>query len=430
MALPRHRRLANVSAMFTRYSGYTYLGVHYPGIPVTTSFVDLQNVDDEIHDWPLPENRKSQASNVGGPFLSVNYTQDHGALQVRAWNDTVFHDYYTGPQFARIEGADATKSLHVSLWWNPPPQTSSAEMSALGTTAISRCAPTNPHASVAQAIGEIRRDGIPSIPGFLSFKKGPRPRTVSRKRGRRSAQAGNEFLNVEFGLKPFLNDVRKIAMSSRDSEKVLSQYMRDSGKLIRRHYEFPIEETVETTAMGESPAYPALNNRLYVRPKGVSTKTTVTTRRRWFDGAFTYYVAPDDELFGARRFAQEANHLLGVGITPGVVWDLLPWSWALDWVGNMGDVLNNVSMYLTDGLVVVYGYIMVETTRKVTYDNVGCTLTNVPPMNLSQSFTTVIKQRQVATPFGFGLNTGAFTSRQWSIIAALGLTQNGSRIAK
>ena len=33
------------------------------------------------------------------------------------------------------------------------------------------------------------------------------------------------------------------------------------------------------------------------------------------------------------------------------------------------------------------------------------------------------KQRSVGSPFGFGLSPGDFSARQWSILAALGLTR-------
>jgi hypothetical protein len=42
------------------------------------------------------------------------------------------------------------------------------------------------------------------------------------------------------------------------------------------------------------------------------------------------------------------------------------------------------------------------------------------------AFTRVMveqKRRIKSTPFGFGLSPGSFTARQWSILAALGMTR-------
>jgi hypothetical protein len=51
------------------------------------------------------------------------------------------------------------------------------------------------------------------------------------------------------------------------------------------------------------------------------------------------------------------------------------------------------------------------------------------PVQLSQTFGTIQKIRRKATPYGFGLNPNTFSTRQWAIIAALGLTFGGNKLA-
>lgn len=298
---------------------------------------------------------------------------------------------------------------------------------AAGATAISRCAPTNPHASISQTLGELRRDGIPAIPLIRSLKKGPRP--PSRK------DIGNEYLNVEFGWKPLISDVGKLISAQRESEKLVKQYLKDAKRLIRRRYDFPVSTSVVHEELGPVSPVPALVSAHYVVSKGKLTRETRVEKRMWFSGAFTYAVGgQEDAVAKLRRNVQVANHIYGAGITPSVIWDLAPWSWAADWVTNTGDIVNNASAMALDGLVVVYGYIMAQTVTTVTYRNVGCTLTNgpagiQPPMTLTQSWTQTIRQRRRATPFGFGLELGAFTPRQLAIVAALGLSRDGRKLA-
>jgi peptidoglycan/xylan/chitin deacetylase (PgdA/CDA1 family) len=149
-----------------------------------------------------------------------------------------------------------------------------------------------------------------------------------------------------------------------------------------------------------------------------------TTRvvKRYFKGAFTYYLPSDYE---SRNKVEEAafylDKILGLQLTPEVLWNLTPWSWAADWVGNFGDVLANVSDYATDGLVLRYGYMMEHSISKVTY-----TIPDIPALGgrtLTQTHFREVKKRVPATPFGFGLTFDSFSTKQKAILAALGITK-------
>jgi hypothetical protein len=114
-----------------------------------------------------------------------------------------------------------------------------------------------------------------------------------------------------------------------------------------------------------------------------------------------------------------------VQLTPEVLWNLSPWSWAADWFANTGDVLHNISAFRDDGLVMPYAYIMRKRTHIVEQDLDGYTLRRLGPQpGVSQRFTTTVKSRHKATPWGFGLNPLSFTVRQWAITTALGLSKS------
>jgi hypothetical protein len=161
---------------------------------------------------------------------------------------------------------------------------------------------------------------------------------------------------------------------------------------------------------------------------GTLTTTTTVERKRWFSGAFTYYAKKPSSFSDIESRVQELNYLYGLAPTPEAIWDLTPWSWAADWIANMGDVLNNLSMYLTDGLVMRYGYVMEKTTTTVAYTHAGTNLKGVGPIFPSQTFRSITKRRRPATPFGFGLTYSGFNTRQWAILAALGISR-GKNIA-
>jgi hypothetical protein len=125
------------------------------------------------------------------------------------------------------------------------------------------------------------------------------------------------------------------------------------------------------------------------------------------------------------RYALLAKQL-GLTLTPEHLWNLTPWSWALDWFANTGSVLSNISDYANAGLVMRYGYIMETTYVSDTYTMEGAVRTDgvpfiCPPLTL----VTETKVRQQANPFGFGVSFESLSGFQLSILSALGISRRG-----
>jgi hypothetical protein len=96
----------------------------------------------------------------------------------------------------------------------------------------------------------------------------------------------------------------------------------------------------------------------------------------------------------------------------------------------MGDIMSNISMLLTDGLVMKYGFVMEHSSVTRTYSISGLRLRRgygSQPYTGWQRFSTESKLRRRATPYGFGLSDEDFSPRQWAILVALGLSK-GSKV--
>jgi hypothetical protein len=126
------------------------------------------------------------------------------------------------------------------------------------------------------------------------------------------------------------------------------------------------------------------------------------------------------------RIASLADKLLGTDVTPEVLWELTPWSWAIDWFSNTGDVISNIASFTTDGLVMHHGYVMEETIVRHIYDTVGYRNYNGPLNVTPVEYVTHTKQRVQANPFGFGISWDGLSPFQISIAAALGLSKGRS----
>jgi hypothetical protein len=243
--------------------------------------------------------------------------------------------------------------------------------------------------------------------------------------------AGDEYLNYEFGWLPLISDLKKFTHAVTNSHELIKQYEKNAGTRIKRRVTLPTESSTTVSTVNAYPS-PTMTGGLSVYYSGQGQRTTTTTikTRRWFSGCFTYTLPPynfnGDNL---KRNEQLANYLYGTRVTPDTLWNLAPWTWALDWVGTTGDVIHNASAFLQDGLTMPYAYIMEEKsvevrhvlTQRYTGKYAG---THV----FVQGFKTISKYRRQATPFGFGLNPNTFSDRQWSILVALGLSRGNKQM--
>lgn len=328
---------------------------------------------------------------------------------------------YTGPILPTILGGFLLPSV------------SQGNLDTLGATAIAQCAPTNQVAAAANFMREIRTEGLPKLFGTTLWK--------DRTRAALGKGAGGEYLNVEFGWKPMVGDMKAIAFAVANAHTILDQYERDSGRLVRRRFGFPVETTQSVTNIRSQRAYvgnyatgvfnpvPAGGDPTTIlRPgdaSGTLWRKRETWKRVWFSGAFTYHIPYG---YNSRNHmvasARKAQVLLGLDLTPEVVWNAAPWTWAIDWFSNAGDVVANLSDWATDGLVMKYGYVMEHSIARDTYyvtKRGGLMDPDAQPASIVISVET--KRRKKASPFGFGLTWSGLSPRQIAISTALGLTQ-------
>lgn len=371
-----------------------------------------------------PEWRKSKSfrgGDVGGEFFTQkNYTTPNRAPTVHLYGKEDLSPpvgrFMAAHYFGPLLPSDPN-SMPAPSYINSGDTT----LNAWGTRAIARCKPTNNVASALQAIIELYREGMPHILGHTLWKDRSRP----------ARGAGGEYLNLEFGWKPLVSDITDFAKGVVNLDRIMKQYERDAGKVVRRRWTFPLEESVVTTVLASnvSPYTAVFHSALAVKnppTKGQVVRTRTTTVRRWFSGAFTYYLPSD---YWSRKKLREhaglAGKLLGVELTPELLWNVTPWSWAADWFGSVGDVISNYTDWITDGLVMRYGYIMEHTRVQDVYSYHGYTglqSSVARPIVLTRVSET--KVRKSATPFGFGLLLSNLTDRQKAIISALGITKS------
>jgi hypothetical protein len=386
---------------------------------VGSQFTDSQN-----HPSWRSRSRDRFRGDLGGPFFTQKKYFDGSLAAIDfSGNNMDFsdpHSYRDGNfQVAHYWGT--MLPCNPRLIQFPPAMSSSFDnLDELGTKAISQCSPSSPVADLSTFLGELVKEGLPSMIGKLLH--GWRTKNLAEVR----KDIGSEYLNWEFGWKPIISDLKKLSSTIVHGDQIWAQYERDAGKLVRRRFEFPVVRSASIEVLPDT--HPYLlgpdDSALYnwgKSPIGHCLCEHTLTQRRWFSGAFTYYLPSDRSSVAA--YVIKAKKLLGLTLTPEVVWNLMPWSWALDWFGSTGDIISNWSNWMIDGQVLQYGYMMEHSISKYTYTWVGDTYyrASIAPPTVSTVVETKIRRQ--ATPYGFGLSWNGFTPRQIAITTALGMSR-------
>lgn len=364
------------------------------------------------HPYRNRRRNREGLTDLGGPFLLYSVKPDLGSAKVSAKATVAgINHEYRGWMGARWADYEASKSGFLSAKTN-------GQLNALGTTGIAKASPTNPLSGMGQFLAELRDVPAQYNPkGWKDiahrFKKTP------------AKEFANRYLEYEFGWLPFVKDINdffKVAGSLTDRAL---QFERDSGKTVRRKRK--IFENITNTSTVKSNAWygaTSMPSYMYTSP-GILTEDVQTFERAWFSGAFTYYVPPiyESEFLGDfRHYASVTNHLFGTRLDPGLLWDLAPWSWAVDWVSNTGDIIHNWSNFRNDGLVMRYAYVMYSLYQTTTWNVKDLRLKGMSePLNLTDRVITSVKQRARATPYGFGLSLDSFSNKQLAVMGALGI---------
>ena len=371
-----------------------------------------------------PVNRRTGIREGGGNFhvthsgLFVEPGSVSGIVNNLDW-------IYSGP----VVGSFIKPAIHTEHYSNSAAK--DKDLSVLnsdGATAIAQCAPTNPTANLSVSLAETFKEGVPSLFGIQSWKQ----KTGFLK------SLGSEYLNYQFGWAPLKAEVDAVVNAARNHRDIMQNYRHNEGRDVHREFHFPVEsqqwefENSRANAIAwsggskfQSLAQPAAQCVSYVRNE----------RKRWFEGCFTYGGPGKADNYSRHLgFGSEADAVFGLNLNPSVLWELTPWSWAVDWFTNAGDVISNVSNFAAAGLVMRYGFMMEENISE-SYTQYGDSAWNAYKTGESGTKTTkregatrighrtVTKSRAPANPFGFGVGWEGLSPTQLAITAAIGITR-------
>jgi hypothetical protein len=309
-------------------------------------------------------------------------------------------------------------------------------------TGRARTLPGAPVANIGQFLVELR--DLPQTPGrgFL-YNKGDIFRGFAKlsdipKRAlhhlKNFRNHGSEYLNVVFGWKPFVSDLRKMYNLQKRADAALTRLIRQNGKGIRR--KATLEHDKQSQSFTKEYNYP-YSGLLSQKPYRYSGKSFVRVQRTvetkvWYAARYQYFI-PEENLQSSQWTKRAKLALMGAYPSPELLWEVMPWSWLVDWFTNFGDVATNLSYHPAENLISNYSFVMKhvkeETVATCHVSHPAQSSQYITVKSVDHTFRSVYKSETKAraggvNPFGLDVRWADLSPYQMSIVAALGLSRS------
>lgn len=256
----------------------------------------------------------------------------------------------------------------------------------------------------------------------------------------------DQFLNLQFGWKPFIKDINQILANVINYTDRIRRLAEENGQWIRRRATLVNNESSVMTNSGTGvktypgnvlggvdwtlfydPVVPYTEPHWEVWEDKVTFATCVGQFRYWLP-EFSGGDFDSDSFMNRVNTARRTLDLFGLRPSPSNIYKAIPWSWLVDWFTGIGRSIQAMQDQVLDQMAAKYMSLShhVVTTQRFrqfmpfTTQNGGMKI-----FEFSQSCD--VKQRVMAdSPFGFYLDYGDLSPNQLAILGALGLSKKRS----
>lgn len=282
--------------------------------------------------------------------------------------------------------------------------------SVFAARTLARSNPGRASVQGAVAIGELRE-----IPGLLKHTLRERLdqmwETISRKKFGRLTVVARFHLLVQFGIVPVVSDIVKCGQF----QSAVKQRSKELDRLTTRGLRRTIKLGVYSGTSSVTNYIPwSTSGRTYNIDATKVTKVTVTGHVRWYTNNWLAGLDHDSQ----RKLLFKA--VSGMSIQPETVYELMPWSWLIDYFTNLGDIVkatNNVIPCTHDAVRIMRHYETEAVTTKATILGATNTLKITPLKGVVDD-----KYRVIAAPT-LSAKTGLLNASQLSILASLSISR-------
>lgn len=302
-----------------------------------------------------------------------------------------------------------------------------------------------------EASGMMRRS-VPSAPAFNltralgELRQAPLLFRASNYRPSSFQEAGSAYLNYVFGLAPTGRDLARLASTIIEADAIVREFIAHERRIVRRRRTMVMYQShLDWTFTPSSDILSSLTLsghgsrvfgliRAYCPPWGIGSTGSLRSAMRYYVSAdivgelrmfasFEYFIPrPTGLMDRLSRYTSLARKVLGGGLDESTTYDLLPWSWLVDWFVDIGGLLRYQTAVAANSVVASRSGWVYE-ARTTLSSSAGCR----PEFHTAYGPSTLesVSKYYSRHPGGpYSLTDGwALTGSQWAILAALGLSR-------
>lgn len=300
--------------------------------------------------------------------------------------------------------------------------------------------PTAPEIDLALVLAELR-----DFPGLVR-------NVLSLPRAWTSAREGaGQYLGAVFGFMPTGSDVMTLAEIAARSHEKVAAFERHANRQLRRSR---VDTLYEDTRIHELD-YPTVNSQgdytmsggWRFQAKGIHAFAGNVSNVRYAPHltlavelsrvvrtfcTFEYFI-PNPLGLNTRmkEYKKKFEKLLGSGLTPGLLYDLTPFSWLIDYFLDVGGLLRYQNEVANNGVTASRaGHTLVERVDATLflsgynfYPGTSSTVSRKTTAYGSSTYSRETVRRRKGNPYSMSPSWD-LTTQQWAIVGALGLARS------
>lgn len=213
------------------------------------------------------------------------------------------------------------------------------------------CLALRPVFNMAYSLGEMR-DLPRTLLGSLRLLIEAR-RSISKKALPSARRAAEAYLNWKFGWEPLLRDIQKLALAPERFTRRVNRLMERQGKdaTFRDGFKF-----AQPWANPPGFTYDTFTNETLVNIGNYAPFRDCELRCVVNVGVQLPSISPPQ----LRRYLMSELYGESTRLSPELVYELVPWSWLVDWFGGLGDYVKLYDRINSDPSIVNWGCITYE----------------------------------------------------------------------
>lgn len=288
------------------------------------------------------------------------------------------------------------------LYFNQTPLSDSA----LAVMAMANMNPNKPNVDLPVSIAELRE--LPSLirdAGLVALN--------ASRGGSAVKKVAKANLMAAFGIVPLISDLRTllnyvIAVDNR--EKYLRELARSGGRHLRRKL-----KSEAWTASSQAIAFSSWMD-IYVTPSEFKL-SVAATRTYWFTARARLLNPPSERDIHALAFRAVTGTQVDPSTVIAAAWELLPWSWLIDWFSTTGSII----AALRNGITWKYQdlCVMHETVYKTKGSFPVLSAHTIVSPQAPEGVATVLYRALPTVTIYPEFRTPYLTWKQWGILGSL-----------